>query len=121
MALFDVTQTVLEQALVGASVRQRAISNNIANANTPGFKRSDLDFAAMLRGAIQTDDPEAQVKAIAFTPQTDGATTARADGNNVDIDVEMANLYESSSMYQAIASVMKSRIRMLETVLGGGR
>ena len=53
MGLFDVTQVALQQALAGASARQQVLANNVANANTPGFTRSDLDFHSQLAAALQ--------------------------------------------------------------------
>jgi len=51
----------------------------------------------------------------------DSATSLRADGNNVDIDAEMANLSENAVEYEALVSVAKTRLGMLQNVIGGGR
>src|SRR4051794_37870740 len=48
MELFDTTQIGLERALSGASLRQQAIAQNIANVNTPGYRRQDVDFQSAL-------------------------------------------------------------------------
>ena len=45
MELFDTTQIGLERALSGSALRQQAIAQNIANVNTPGYRRQDVDFA----------------------------------------------------------------------------
>lgn len=114
MALFDVTQTTLEQALSGAALRQRLIADNIANAATPGYKRSDVDFQSTLADALQAGDPQdAQ-----FAPTVD-QSSGSADGNNVDIDAEMANLSENSATYQTLAAVAKARISMIQIAIGG--
>ena len=52
MGIFDTTQLGLEQAIGGAALRQRAIANNIANANTVGYKRVDVDFHDALDKAL---------------------------------------------------------------------
>ena len=44
MGIFDLTDTILERAMSGSELRQSVLANNLANANTPGFKRSDVDF-----------------------------------------------------------------------------
>src|SRR3954465_1083399 len=83
--LYDNTQLGLDRAISGAAMRQQVLANNMANAETPGFQRSDVDFHSTLSEAMKTADPNA-IDATTFSPQTD-AQTLRADGNGVDIDV----------------------------------
>lgn len=96
--------TLLEKGLDASSLRQRVIANNVANVDTPGFKRSDVDFSAVLGEALgRTATPlplkltsEQHLPGIADSAQTgvvvDQSTTLRNDGNNVDIDKEMTNV-----------------------------
>jgi flagellar basal-body rod protein FlgB len=119
VGLFDVTQSALERALAGSALRQSTLANNLANANTAGFKRSDVAFGDALSSALdKSDQPVAD---LSFAPQRDTASAGRADGNNVDVDVEMANLNENAVTYQALASVAKARLHMLEIAIGSGR
>ncbi len=118
MGPFDVTQALLERAMSGASLRQTALSNNIANANTAGYKRSDVDFASTLAGAIGNGDSAQQIDNVQFSPVVD-QSTGRADGNNVDIDTEMANLSENSVVYQTLVEVAKARIQIISSAIGG--
>ena len=53
-----------------------------------------------------------------FTPQPDGTGATRADGGNVDADIEMASLAENSLEYQALAAIQKTRMHILDTVIG---
>ena len=53
MELFDVTERALEVGLHGTELRQQVIANNLANVNTPGFKRSDVEFQRQLAEALQ--------------------------------------------------------------------
>ena len=121
MAFFDVTQSALDKALQGAALRQQLIANNIANANTPGYKRSDVDFASQLQGALESGDPESAVAGTQFAAAPDTTSSSRADGNNVDIDSEMANLSENAVTYQTLVAVDKARLHMLEIAMTGGR
>jgi flagellar basal-body rod protein FlgB len=120
VGLFDVTQLALERAMSGAAYRQRLLANNIANANTPGYRRSDVDFHGTLQRALETGSDEAGIERAAFTAVTD-PTTGRADGNNVDMDAEMASLSENAIEYQTLVAVAKARIRILENVIGSTR
>jgi flagellar basal-body rod protein FlgB len=118
VGVFDTTQLGLEQAISGAALRQRAIANNIANANTAGYKRVDVDFHAALDQALSAPDPKAQLKKLTFDTTTDTSTSTRADGNNVDIDAEMANLSQNSLEYQSLVQVARARMQMLQIAMG---
>ena len=118
MGLFDTTQLGLEQALSGAALRQRAIANNIANANTAGYKRTDVDFHAALAEALASPDAPSKLKSLSFQTQTDSSSATRADGNNVDIDQEMANLSQTSLEYQSLVTVARARLSMLQIAMG---
>jgi flagellar basal-body rod protein FlgB len=120
VGLFDVTQIALERALSGAAERQQILANNLANANTPGFKRSDLDFHSTLAGALASGASSTQLDALSFTPQTDASTAMQADGNNVDVDTEMSNLSENSLEYQSLVAVASARLKMISTAIGMG-
>ena len=133
MELFDTTQIALERALAGSSLRQQALANNIANANTPGYQRVDVDFhqalADALQGAPRLDalqdgaaldapaDP-AQVDQVSFAAVPTSTGVVQPDGNTVDIDHEMASLTENSLEYQALTSIMHTRLGMLQIAIG---
>ena len=95
MDLFDATVVGLQRAMSGANLREQVLANNIANADTPNFKRSDVDFHAALAQAFSGQATPGQVGAITFQPQTDTASTIQADGSNVDIDREMSSLSQN--------------------------
>lgn len=118
MGLFDTSITLLEKAMVGAGRRHEALSANVANANTPGYRRADVDFHRTLSAALGAPDRERSLSSVAFTAESDGSGAVRADGNGIDVDREMAALTENNLEYQAIAGVLRQRFRALETVLG---
>src|SRR4051812_37757818 len=115
VTLFDNTQLALERAISGASMRQEVLSNNLANAETPGFQRSDVDFHSTLAAAMKTDDAS-RIEATTFSPQQDNQTL-RADGNGVDIDVESANMAKNGLEYEALLGVAKARIQILQSAM----
>jgi flagellar basal-body rod protein FlgB len=117
MGLFDTTDLVLERGLQGASLRQQVLSNNLANANTAGFKRSDVDFQSTLAQAIDANDPSS-LENVSFSPQTDTTSVMQADGNNVDVDQEMASLGENATMYESMLDIQRTRFAMLRTAMG---
>lgn len=117
MGLFDTTQLALDQAMEGASLRQQVLANNIANANTPGFVRSDVDFHSQLAQALASGDDRA-IQSLAFTPQQDAGGKTRLDGSNVDVDVEMTSLSENALDFQTLAAVARTRLHLLEIAMG---
>lgn len=119
MELFDVTQIALERAMSGASLRQRALSNNLANINTPGFKRSDVDFHGVLATTLERSGGNIDaLHAIEFGLARETNTSVRADGSNVDLEREMAALAENSLEYEALVSVARARLEMIQSAMG---
>lgn len=117
MTLFDVTQVALESAIRGAAVRQTALASNVANANTPGYRRQDVDFQGALRSAVDSGQ-KANIEHVAFSAGPDGSAPMQADGNSVDIDVENATLAKNGLQYEALVSVTAARIAILKAAMG---
>jgi flagellar basal-body rod protein FlgB len=115
--LFDTTQLALQRAISGASARQQALSANIANADTPGYRRVDVDFHGALAAAMSQG--AGALTQTSFTPQVDNSAGAvRADGNTVDIDAESAKLAENTLDQQTMVEVAQARIHILESAIG---
>ncbi|HEV2813325.1 MAG TPA: flagellar basal body rod protein FlgB [Solirubrobacteraceae bacterium] len=116
MELYDPVHVALERAIQGSAVRHEALAENIANVNTPGYRRQDVDFHSALQAAMPGG-----AAAIAATPieaSVDSAAPMRPDGNSVDIDAEAANLAQNALEYEALAQVLKVRGNILEIALG---
>lgn len=120
---------VLEKGLDATSLRQQVLANNIANVDTPDFKRSDVDFAAVL-GSVMKDPDQLALKTSSPQHFTSGAsagngqavveddsTTLRNDGNNVDIEQEMTNMAENSLQYNAIARAITAQFTNLSIAI----
>jgi flagellar basal-body rod protein FlgB len=115
--LFDTTQLALERAIGGAAQRQQALAANLANANTPGYQRVDVDFHSALRSALATGDPAA-VKGTTFAAQRDALAVTRADGNSVDAEAESAKMAANALEQQASVQVAAARIAILKSAMG---
>ena len=127
MLSFGDTVTMLKNAVDGASKTQDVIANNIANVNTPGFKRTDVSFKEALAEelpssgdsqnlALVTDNPrqiqagpDFEAKPFKITTNIDDTQQMRVDGSNVDIDQEMAKLAINSSYSQTIYSLLQTQ------------
>ncbi|MBI5106277.1 MAG: flagellar basal body rod protein FlgB [Solirubrobacterales bacterium] len=119
MELFDTTQLGLERALAGASRRQEAIASNLANVNTPGYQRKDVEFHDALRRAFDRDDRKA-VLGVEPAEQVDRSAPMRQDGNAVDLDTEAAAQAKNGLEYEALTAVMKARTAILKSAMGVG-
>ncbi len=119
---------VLDKAADGAWLRNEAIANNIANVNTPNYKRQDVSFEAELKQALKTsrhetlDDKVSNVndKLSRIEPRvyTDAAGYSyRLDGNNVDIDNENVELASNQIKYNALVQSIDGDFTNLKTVI----
>ena len=116
MDLFDTTQIGLQQALTGSSLRQQAIASNIANVNTPGYQREDVDFQSALQSAW--DQGTSAVSGVTPKIAVDQSSVMRADGSSVDIDTEAAAESKNGLQYEAVSTVMKTRVSILRSAIG---
>ncbi|NLL52440.1 MAG: flagellar basal body rod protein FlgB [Peptococcaceae bacterium] len=120
---------LLERGLDGLALRQKVLADNIANVDTPGFKKSDLNFEQYLQAAIDsrqdsrlpankdiTYNHSWPVKARDFV-EKDLATSFRNDGNNVDIDSEMTKLAQNNLHYDALTTMLIGHLSILKTVI----
>lgn len=120
---------VLEKGLDASSQRQRVLSNNVANVDTPNFKRSDVDFQKVLGQALGEvgDDLSLKVTSPLHLQKpdtvnssgvvTDQSSTFRTDGNNVDIDREMTNVAENGLYYNSVTRAISSQLGLLRLVI----
>ncbi|HEX4807125.1 MAG TPA: flagellar basal body protein [Conexibacter sp.] len=115
MSLFDTTQLSLEAAMRGASLRQTLLTDNLANVNTPGYQRRDVDFHATLQQAVASGQPLDQ---LSFSPTVDSSRAVRADGSGIDPDQESADLAENALDYQALVQVAGARTTILQVAMG---
>ncbi len=115
---------VLDKAADASWVRNEVISNNIANVNTPGYKRKDVQFESYLMSALRGDNSldhrvaNLRLDSLDATIYTDNASLSyRLDGNNVDIDTESATLAENQTRYYALLDSMTQEFSRIKTVL----
>ena len=127
------TMDYMQRGLAAANLRQEVISDNIANVNTPKFKRSDVVFESLLAKELGLDDDKKKLKMVrtndrhlpmappdsraAARIQLDDSTTMRVDDNNVDIDAEMASLAKNQIYYSAMAKKIGGYIQSVKTVI----
>lgn len=115
---------VLNKAADATWKRNELLTNNIANATTPGYKRKDVEFQTFLMRQLQgngtLDQKVANVNLNALEPSviTDNSNLSyKLDGNNVDIDTESANLAQNQITHSALLESMTQEFNRIRTVL----
>ena len=117
---------ILDKAADAANLRNELISNNIANVDTPGYKRKDINFESILQAELggeknlSTAVKNANRDLNMLDPQvyTDNASLSyRLDGNNVDVATEESYLAENQIKYQALVDLMSQEFSRYKSVL----
>ena len=124
MELFDTSFKALDLALGAAGKRQEVLANNLANVNTPGYKREDVQFDGVLSKALAAAKAGDSSNLDALRPevQTDSSAVAmRADGNSVDVDQEMAYVAENNIRYNALVQLAQKKLETMKYVISDGR
>lgn len=118
--LFDPTMRGLAQALTLHHQRHEVLASNLANVETPGYRAKELDFETALQDAFAGGEgieaPLSERKVV-----QDRTAPARADGNTVDVDLQMAKLGANGGRYVALARILGHRIAMLRQAIEGNR
>lgn len=108
----------IETGLKAASLRQATIANNIANLSTPGFRRSEVVFEEILTEAMESGKPVGleELRAAIVQP---GTTPVNANGNDVDLDVEVGELIKNTTMYKTYLRLLARKYRQMELAIRG--
>ena len=104
----------LEKYLDVLAARQKLVTANIANVDTPGYKTKDVDFQsefnALLSGSSTAPEPQ-EVQNL----------KVNNDGNNVDLDRETRMLSENSIRFSAVSNILKGQIRIMKSAIHEGQ
>lgn len=126
----------LEKALHSLALRHEVIANNVANVDTPFFKRSEVAFQEKLQSVLRGGEPSplwrthprhlpqaAPVDLRSFEPEVYQVTetVGRNDHNNVDLEIEMAKLAQNTLHYQAVSDVTARYLAGLRFAVNDGR
>lgn len=125
--VFDYTN-ILDKAADASWMRENVITNNIANIDTPGYKRQDVDFESVLQKALgktkyssldkKVRELNQDLGKLTTTFYTDAANYSyRLDRNNVDENTENAELASESLRYQLLTTAITNNFSRMQTVL----
>jgi len=121
----------LEKGMDASWLKNQVISNNIANAETPGFKSSSVDFEDRFRAALNEGSFDAKTTrdkhrefsdgeiSMETLVSTDTSTSMTPDGNNVDLDYENAELARNTIYYSTLTEQISGEFRRLNIAING--
>jgi len=116
---------MIERGLDAAWLRNNVISQNIANVDTPGYKRKVVKFEEFLDSEMKTgriSQGKSKLSSNGMHIIEDPANSSyRSDGNNVDIEHEMALLAANSIRYNTLIQRINGDFQKLKTVIRGGK
>lgn len=130
MNLFDGTIQTLEKSLAYSTAKNRIIADNIANVDTPNYKAKKVVFKNVLASTMDktVQNKRTHSKHFSFGNMVDQSYVVRENtntmynhnGNNVDIDQEMAELAKNQIYYQAVVDRLNGKFSNIEKVIRGG-
>jgi len=124
------TSATLQRALDGVWQRQKAIANNIANYETPGYKAMKVAFEDSLHREISKSNRAGtqnqyrsihQIRNAAIQVEADESTAERLDGNNVNLEIENIEMAKSQLQYQYLTRGMSDMFSRLRYAISEGK
>ena len=117
MQLFNNSEfKAMQKAMDMLWLKQKVISNNIANAETPGYKAKSVSFKNVLSSEYYRRHPE-MVDELEPVVTVDNSTSIRVDGNNVDLDKESLELWRTYAQYSYLRERMSGQFKNMRYVL----
>jgi flagellar basal-body rod protein FlgB len=120
--LYSPTLDAMQHALSLATKRETMLHANLANANTPSYKRKDIDFNVSLDEALgKTDHSHAADMSAAARQAASDQTSIAADGNNVDMEKEVQGIAETQLRFSALSQMAGAYFSDLKSAIREGK
>lgn len=113
----DRQMRIIGTVLDGCMQRHKAIASNLANIETPGYKRLEVRFEEQLAAAVENGD-DRELDEVEFAPRPSEGLPVRPDGNNVDFGTELGEMSKNTLLYSTFAQLAASRIRQYREAMG---
>ncbi|HOK65193.1 MAG TPA: flagellar basal body rod protein FlgB [Anaerohalosphaeraceae bacterium] len=107
---------LLEAGMRAEGIRQQAIAHNIANINTPGFRRSDIKFEEILQEALKKNesiDPDS-LKPEIYQPQN---TPLNEFDNDVSLDSEVGEMVKNTIKHRTYMLILKKKYQQMDAAI----
>lgn len=111
---------VLEKVLDYSALKHKVIGQNIANANTKNYRRRDVEFKELLANDIKSLS-KSKSNMSELKVNIDKDSPIISEGNNVDVNREMADLAQNSIMFKFASKKINGYYQAIQSVIKGGR
>ncbi|MHC4123378.1 MAG: flagellar basal body rod protein FlgB [Planctomycetota bacterium] len=107
---------IIEAGISAESLRQKAIANNVANLQTPEYRRVDIKFKELLdkalnsSGSVDLSEIEAQI----YQPKK---TAVNSNGNDVSLEIEVGEMVKNTLRHKAYIRLLQKKYRQLELAI----
>lgn len=115
--LFGTHSLNLQRAMSKATQRQSLLSQNLANGNTPGYQRKDIDFDIRL----EAEEQKGPRRSPLLSGRSPSGGPPRSNGNSVDLEKEVVAIAETELRFQTLAELTSRHFSGLKNVIRGGR
>ena len=119
----DSTFQSLKLSLQATGIRQDALASNLANINTPNYKRMDLDksFQVELQNSLEKlrDDQSAEMTHVPTLSTDETPVLSRFDGNNVDLEKETVEMIKNETRHEFAAKMLTQQYGILRYAITG--
>jgi len=107
---------VLEVAIGSEALRQKAIANNVANIETPGYRRIDLKFEQLLAKALNPDGyvDLKEVEPILYNPKN---TPVKSNGNDVKLEIEVGEMVKNSIRHKLFVRMLNKKYQNIQEAI----
>jgi len=111
------TIELLEAGLRAESLRQKAIANNVANLETPGYRRIDVKFEELLAKALDSSSGSGDVTEIEPQIYQPKQTAVKSNGNDVNFEVEVGEMVKNTIRHKAYIRLLSKKFKQIELAL----
>ncbi len=107
---------LIEASIKAESLRQKANANNVANLQTPGYRRSDVKFKELLAKELETPGGVdlSEIEAQIYQPKD---TKVKSDGNDVSMEVEIGEMIKNSLRYKTYIRLLQKKYQQLDLAI----
>jgi flagellar basal-body rod protein FlgB len=118
MDLSDKNVVLLSKLLDLTATKNKVIANNIANVNTPGYKKSDVSFEKELLKAVESKNIS-KIQNLQESISLSKNKSTRKDGNNVDLDQELVTFYQMSDRHNIYLEILSKKFKGMISAIQG--
>lgn len=121
MDLASPNKELLIRMMSASTLRARVLASNVANQNTPGYLRREVDFEASLAKQMARAGGSSDFKDVQPKVTVDTTSPRRADGNNVDMEAEVSAGRENRLLFELYAAILRGQSRLTEIAIRSER